>query len=379
MIWLLAFIPCIVAVVVYVHWHHAVTLWELAILLITPLLFLSLSSCAVECARTLDTEYLGGYVQQAAYYEAWNEYIHKTCSRCLSYDKDGSCSASVSYDCSYVQEHDPYWELATTLGRFFCSEPMFERLTEQFGNKLFVELHRNYHTKDGDKYVTVWRNEPQTIEPVALSHTYENRIPVSNSVYKFQPIDSKRSPVLDYPEVQDLKQATILGPSVRGKQTAQVRLDYWNAVLGGSKQVRIFILLFKGQPLQAGFDQQAYWQGGNKNELVVTIGLTADEVPTWCHVFSWTEREDLKVAVRQAVLSQQPLDLPGFVDWLGPTVEQKWVRKRFRDFAYLQVQPPLWYVVLAFLVVLAMSVGIATWVVQNEHHTGGARDVEKGH
>ena len=55
-----------------------------------------------------DTEYLGYYITKASYYEPWNEYIHRTCTREVydGRDSDGNPKYRTEhYDCSYVEYH----------------------------------------------------------------------------------------------------------------------------------------------------------------------------------------------------------------------------------------------------------------------------------
>lgn len=64
---------------------------------------------------------------------------------------------------------------------------------------------------------------------------------------------------------------------------------------------------------------------------------------------------------------QKTLDLSAYADWLGPAVREKWVRKKFEEFNYLTVDPPLWAVITTFFVTLAVCAGVALWAVLNEH------------
>ena len=81
-----------------------------------------------------------------------------------------------------------------------------------------------------------------------------------------------------------------------------------------------------------------YWEGGNKNELVLNIGVDDENEVMWGYVFSWTEAEIFKVRVRDLITDQKKLNLGELVDKLYPLVESEWQRKHFKDFNYLQVQ-----------------------------------------
>ena len=129
----------------------------------------------------------------------------------------------------------------------------------------------------------------------------------------------------------------------------------------------MFILVFRDQPLQTGFDQEAFWQGGNKNEFIVMVGINAKQEVQWAHVASWTDAEMFKVQAREFAQNQKQLDLVAMANWLGERVQQETViRKDFREFAYLTVEPPPWAVISILLVTLVSCVLLAAWAVNNE-------------
>lgn len=368
MIWFCLIIPVITVPTLLCLWHKKILWWEYLLIFFVPLLFIALSKSACEFAQTRDAEYLGGFGTSATYYEDWNEYVHKTCSRedCTGSGENRSCTTEY-YDCSYVEEHPAYWQLDSTLGDFSISQFTYKRLVGQFKNEAFVELNRRYHTNDGDKYVTKWDGDPLRIEPVTRTHSYENRVQVSNSVFKFPDVDPKG--LIPYPPVDGYAQNCVLGVQVKAKDVAERRLAFLNATLGAKSQIRVFILLFKNVPLQTAMNQRALWKGGNKNELVILLSVDDAQNVQWADVFSWSEAENLKVAARSKLMESQPLDLPSYIDWLGPEIRLKWRRRHFREFSYLSVQPPLWYIVVAFLIVLLLCIGISWWVIHNEHET----------
>jgi hypothetical protein len=82
-----------------------------------------------------------------------------------------------------------------------------------------------------------------------------------------------------------------------------------NALLGRKHQIRVWVLLYRDQPRDISKRQEALWKGGNKNELVICVGLNKANEFQWAEVFSWTKREDLKVSVRDYIQAQKKLDL----------------------------------------------------------------------
>lgn len=383
-IWAAVVIPVLAVGVLYWKFHRKLVWWEVGLLVLIPVALVWVSKLLIETSQTTDTEFWGGWVTKAEYYEDWNERVscrHPIpCSHpTYSTDSNGrrvqtgyAHSNDGHYHLYDVDEHPPYWQIHGSNGETIrTSSADFERLAKRFGNRRFVDLNRNYHSNDGDKYVAVWGGADETLEPVTTQHTYENRVQASSSVFNYQEVDPQTYDLFEYPAVQGYRQKCILGnggpTTVEGTQ----RLALWNAKLGKLKQVRMFVLIFQGKPMQAAMEQESYWKGGNKNEFIVCIGTDKANKVQWCHVFSWSEAEVLKVEARNFVMEMEDLDLVALADWLGPAVQEKFVRKEFADFSYLTVEPPLWAVLTVFGITLLVTAGLSVWFVLNEVVPGG--------
>lgn len=367
-IWFAVLIPLVGAAALYWIFHHKVLIWEAGAMVAAPIIFIACAKGCSEWVQTRDTEYWGGYVTSAEYYEDWNERVSCRHPRpCSHRDKDGNTKhMNDGYYHSYdVDYHPEYWQLNTSVGETFSTtKSRFDQFVTQFGNKKFVDLHRNYHTDDGDKYVATFMGEAEKLEPVTVERSYENRVQASQSVFNFKEIDPKIYGLFDYPKISGLTQPCVLGPGATFP--AEKKLQYLNATLGAPHQVRLFILVFQNQPIQAATEQEAYWKRGNKNELVTCVGVDKDMAIQWAHVFSWTEVDEIKVEARNEIMGMKTLDLMKYIDWLGPAVQSKWVRKKFADFSYLTVEPSTTAVVWSFIGTLVITIGIGIWAVMND-------------
>lgn len=229
-------------------------------------------------------------------------------------------------------------------------------------------MHRHYHSINGNEYRTTWTHDDLRLEPMVTAHTYENRIKASNSVFKFQDVDPKKFGLFDYPKITGYyNQASILGNGGVTQPVANQLLNKLNAQIGATKQVRMFILVFRNQPVEAGFEQECYWKGGNKNEFIITLGVNDQDEIQWCHPFSWTEVELLKIQIRDFVTEQKTLNLEKLVQGVVPQIQASFKRKHFKDFNYLTVEPPTWAILLTFLITIAVNLGVAYWVVNNDY------------
>lgn len=208
---------------------------------------------------------------------------------------------------------------------------------------------------------------------MTTSHTYQNRIQASDSIYKFRTLNKEEKGlfgVFDYPALNGYTMPSILGYN---DQQAERKLSLLNAKLGKHKQIRVWILVFQDQPMDAAIAQMNHWQGGNKNELVLTCGVDSDKNVLWGYVFSWTEKESFKIQVRDLLTDQKKLNLSEIVDKLGPLIEQGWERKQFSDFNYLTVEPPWWSTLLIYILTLATNVGLSLLFISGVFRRGGRR------
>jgi hypothetical protein len=373
-IWLAMAIPFITALILYKKYQHKTLWWEFLIPFVVSILLIVISKVLIETAQTRDVEYWGGWMQRAEYYERWDEEVPCTHQNsCTCNNKDGSCTSFHGYQHAYdVDDHPPYWQIIDSNGIVVqINAQRFNSLCQRFGNKTFVDMRRSYHSIDGDMYRTTWNQEEVTLVPVTTTHSYENRVAVSDSVFNFPEVNPEDYKLFEYPKIQYFYECqSIFGKGDQSQALARRRLNIANARLGAVKQIRMMILVFRNQPIQAGFDQESYWKGGNKNEFVVTIGVDGQNNIQWCHPFSWTEVESLKIETRNFVNEQKILNLEETVKWLIPRAQESFIRKPFADFDYLTIDPPGWAVFLVMLLVTGVNFGISYWVINNRHQEG---------
>ena len=373
-IWLAMVVPVIAAVVLYFRFKRRVLWWEFLVPFAASVVLIGASKAITAAAQTHDKEYWGGWVTTTEYYEDWNETVPcshtKYCTRSYpcgnqTCTDEYACGTEHLYDVDY---HSPYWQVVDSNGiAIGVTQSRFEYLCTKFRNRRFVDLHRNYHTNDGDKYAATWDGREDNIEVVTTIHNYENRVQASSSVFNFITVDPKKYDLFEYPEIyDDYKCHSVLGNGGPTMINAQWKLDYWNARLGAAKQIRMFILVFMDKPLEAAVEQESYWKGGNKNEFILAIGVNKQHEVQWAYVISWTPVESLKIEARNFAVEQKQLDLVKIADWLGHNIREKWVRKQFADFSYITVEPPTWAVILALLLTIAINIGTSWWVVNNE-------------
>lgn len=385
LIWAAMLIPILTAGVLYYQFRHKTLWWEFLIPFVASGILIAVCKYSTELSEVTDTEYWGGWVTHAEYYEDWNERVacvhpkYVTRTRIVTrtgadgkpYTTTETYQEFVGFEHPYdVAYHPEYWEVTDSNEiSQHVNKSTFERLAQQFGNREFVDLHRFYHTDDGDKYVATWRGQDATLEPYTSTHWYENRVQATHTIIEFRDVDPKERGLYEYPDVDGYTCPSILGDGGPGTADAERLLSIANAKLGKRKQLRMWVVLFHDQPLEAAIAQRDYWRGGNKNEFVLVIGLNGKNQVQWCYPFSWTEVEGLKVDARNFIIGQKgkELDMVSTVKWLIDACDERFERKEFADFAYLTVDPPTWGYVITFILTILLNVGLSWFIIINEY------------
>lgn len=345
------------------HPVEHVVLFAIPSLLIVCAYYITVNS------MTSATEYWSTHAVQVEHSERWNEYIKKTCSResCSGSGKNRSCHTTY-YDCSYVRNHPEYWSMKDNDNdNRHISSIKYGEIVGKWKTEAFTRRHSRCHTICGNVYNASYPADPTLANmiPITHEHTYENRVKASTSVFSFKKVDTleiKNYGLYEHPRVRDIfSYSPILGNDSRW---AQHKLRSLNAVYGKSKQVHMMVLVFENKPYEAGLYQEALWSGGNKNEFILCVGKSGDEIK-WTKVISWTEEVGLKLKVERDVKAMAKFNIVGIVDYMGNNVPQGWKRKQFKDFNYLHVDIPMSATIWTFVVCLIVTGGLLAFFIMN--------------
>lgn len=365
-------VPIIIAIILFVFLKYETSWWEFLLPFATALIVAGIFKLAVEKSATSDDEYWTGYVVNAQYYESWNEWIHKTCSKQVSNGRDSKGNTkyrTVYYDCSYCQEHPAYWIITDNNGiQLSVSETKYKKLVSKFGNEHPVDMHRHYYTRDGDMFQTDFPNNNDLLECVVTEHSYENRVQAARDVFNFEEVDTadiREYGLYQYPVVNGYTQRNLIG-NIKDSNYLNRKLEILNARLGNKKQVKVFVLLFRNKTRESGHYQEALWKGGNKNELVVCIGLDNNDNVSWCYPFTWCENQILKVNTRTHFEEEKKLDLNKGIDYLYTEVDTNFKRKHFKEFSYLTVEPSTAEIIWTFVITILVNIGVVYWIITNK-------------
>ena len=375
--WFVLIIPFLSIILLKVLVPHKVAWWELGLPLGISLILLLTMKLIFSHTGLKDTEYWGAPITKVEYYEPWNEWIEQTCSYTCCCDSKGNNCQTIYYDCSYVKHHSAYYKVTDAIGETTgVSKEEYLRLKKRFGGSEFVDLGRDYHTQDGDKYVATWNGEDASLELHVTKHTYENRVSKANSVFRFEDIDDdtkNKFQLYDYPNIYNgYMQSSILSKVKYPKaqwDSAVHNMKILNARLGPTQELKAFLFIYLDQPLEAGIKQEHYFKGGNKNEMIITIGVDTTGRPQWCYPISWTEKHDNEIVIRDWVMAQDTLNIVELTQVMNTELHD-FKRKNFEDFSYLKVELTKGQLIIIFIVQILINIGAGMYVIFNEYDRG---------
>lgn len=280
-------------------------------------------------SQTTATEIWSGKVVDWRHEEAWDEVKTETTT-----DSQGNTTTNT-----YTIHHEAENSIKTT-------------------DDGWISVH---YSPDGKRFDDNW---PRTVDvikkywpegtPSASTHTYENKVQASYSTFRHKDIDLRKySDLPKYPsEAKGYIHIDRIIGNVPNKEQTLKKLEDWNTELnkpvpnpekpGKTKSWKevnlIFVNVGENKTQDYGYALQDYWQGGNKNDFVVAFSLDKDGNFNWVYPFSWSEAEILKLDVRDKLMDMKNIkDFAPIIDDVSKMVADKFVRKQFADFNYLQI------------------------------------------
>ncbi len=361
-VWFAMLIPVVFAIALMVFFHHRIAWWEIIIPFVFSAIFIFTAKSVALYSLVYDTEFWTGYVTRANYYESYTTRHTHT-----STDSKGH---TTTY--TYYIYHPAEWTVEDNNGVVASIDSrQYNSMKYQWKMETFKPLfHFNQSSSgDGNMYFTDWNGQESTARILSSQHSYSNRVQGCRNVFDFQPVSKEQVAqyhLYNYPYDKE----PLACPAVLGQIDVSTQWDWrWmNARLGKTKQIRTWVLLFPNQPVLAGQLQEAYWLRGNKNDLVICLGLQGNNV-SWCHTFSWCDRDkvgSLHEDIEDHFITAKTLDWKRATSFVENTIQNKWHRKNFDDFNYLTLTVPPWGQWLAYLGTFFINCLVSVWAVLNE-------------
>ena len=290
-------------------------------------------------AQTTDTEIWSGQITSVEHKEEWDEFHPAWDETITKTDSKGKTYTETIHHKAYTEHHK-----ATN----------YIEMSDQGGEYV-------YETLDGKKFTDDFVNSNEELEkyypigmPTASFHTYENKVQASYSVFKHKEIDldDYDGKLFEYPnEIKNYNIVRVLGDFPNFKKV-NAEVNRCNTLLNDTnnpnnterkksyKQVNMILINMGDVPIEYAYAQQDYFENGNKNDFIITIGTDSKNNITWCYPFSWSESEKLKIDIRDYILDLGKLDNNFYkkIPDISKMIEDQYVRKQFADFNYLTVE-----------------------------------------
>lgn len=366
-------LPIIVAIFLLFFFPKQVTWWEYCLLVVPSILFFLVSKTIIIATEESDVEYLGCYMAKIRHYDPWNEYIHRTCTRTIS---SGKSTISIPYDCSYVDYHpDMYSYFDNNGNEHYIWKEYYESIKEKWNKEssIFVDMKRHYYTKDGDAQDIYWNKSHELLcQGLTYLHSYTNKVNASKSIFKFDEIDkykAKKIGLYDYPKIDNdfSYQQQILGWKNKDKLSIKL-INFINAYYGKSYQFRMYILCFYNKSINIAKHQRSYWNGGNKNEFIVCLGIDSiSNNVNWSYPFSWQDNPLLEAKVKQYFIENNNLNIYKFGRFIQKNIKYCWKRKSFDDFNYLSVDLTQKQYMWIMIFIAIYNIGISIYAIFNRY------------
>lgn len=291
--------------------------------------------------QTHDVEIINGEViSKNRIHDQYIESYDCNCSK----NSDGSTSCDTCYEDHYTVE----WVCNTNIGNIRVKK------VDETDDDV-------YDLPDPVQYTKI-----QIGDPVAQPHTYVNYVKaVPDSLFHQNLTNTYDKLIPPYPEnVYDLYRINrILTPGVVLPDQDEWNQDLSNIlkVLGPRKQANIVFVFVNTSDQSYLHSLEGKWIGGNKNDIIIIIGVTQYPKIDWVGVSSWTDSQLFKIELRDSIMSLGAIDRDKIIKLTLDHTMKSFVRKQMKDFEYLQAQihPPLWVMILAFIVGILSIAGFS--------------------
>lgn len=308
-----------------------------------------------------DVEFHSGYYSKVLHYYSWVERVETTQTH-----TDSNGRTHTTKQISY-RTHPEYWTTMLNTGvEINITERNFRYCVNLWntGCDYFPTYHHN-QVRGGGGEASAWDGQKETMQTATYKKRYKNYIQDTNSIFNPTRVtreEAKREGLIPYPKIVDNKQEPLCvseGLEYSFSDSDQLLFRRLNATLGREHQVHFFLLLFPAEKgLEISLRQRQYWEGGNKNEFTICLGVEPDADNSglkvnWCKPFSWMDAPTLEVATQDWFIQNPMLDIPSLEQWLTENIGL-WERKHFSDFKYLGRHLAPWKATIYILVSIAI-------------------------
>ena len=341
----------------YINW------WAYALAAAGSALILWLSMRGV----TRTKEYLSGYALSAVHHNPWTEQRITT----ETYT-DSKGRTHTRTRVSYVH-HPDVWFLALNTGQtinIFKNTYDHYALLWDTPMQYINPFHANCVAGGGGQQYE-WDGEYENMATATYKGRYINYVKYSDSIFRHEKVTDEvveEYGLVEYPDFQRRfleTDAVLVSPKLDMTIPTSTQEHFWrlNACYGLNKQIHIFIILFDAaKGIGTALKQRSHWNGGNKNEFTVCLGIENGTSVKWCKAFSWCDAPALESATESWFIENPTLDLEAYATWIHENIHL-WKRKEFKDFKYLGVNlsPTAKWIVAILTITLCAAIVLISY------------------
>jgi len=404
MLWFSLIIPIILIAVLLIlpHLRKQTKWWEIAIPVAATVLVVFICQWVAVSSAIRDKEYWG----HMGYTIVLNEPFAYDSECAESYACGTDSKGNTQYCTRYVhcvkRSSRETYMVNDRGGRQHISYSKYKELDKRWSHNgyrtnIIITKSSGYTTigdkhkraGHGNRHMVRWDQKWETSEPIVKEYTYENRLQTQAHWGEVLEDDIIDYDLLRYPLVAGgWESTTILSNGPRFPK-ADKYLRYLNGHLntdkGGYKKIRVWILVWNGQPQMAAEYQRQYWKGGNKNEFVVMMGLSPDKEVMWVDIMTHGEVDKLNIDVRDHVNLEiaegkngysgkvTDAEMLKFAKWLGTELQAQYIKPSFEQYNYIDVQPGIFAIFISYFIILLVNIGAGFFVVYNGWHDDRSR------
>ena len=292
------------------------------------------------------TEAMHTKVVSMKYEEQWSTKEQRTETYTTGSGKNQKTHTRTYYVTEY---HGPFWTAYTEDGDNHSIDSVdYTRWMQRWGNERLTGVHRGSAAgltfpKNGKIFVSQFNGAFEQIYAWTYSHTYLNKVRASHSVFKYKSATEEHKKAYKRNVCASYVNFGVLIDN-------EEMLGQINAQLGNKKQIHI-VTIGTNQPRAMLEDVLAVWEGPNKNELLVFVGVKDNKI-TWSSAHSWMDNTTLHRVLEDTLVGQDFKALT-FKNAYFKHVSELWKRKEFKDFDYIQMAiDPSCYIILFFVSVI---------------------------
>lgn len=296
--------------------------------------------------------------------ERWTERESRT--RQVYAGTDSKGNAKYRTETYYVtQSYGPYWHKIDEYDKKHSIDSNEYRQWAKFwANEKHVGTNRGSAAAfgraiTGKIYACKWPGQFENIYPNSSIHSYVNKARVSkNTINQLpKPTEAQKK---KYPRPVDNDNTSPIisyGPSFSKSDVMLMRRT--NAVLGRKYEIHAMVVAFHAKAGRGQIKEVlTAWEGTNKNELVMFVGLDAKRKVEWCEVRNWLNLGNSTVNnMWRDVVTGEVFDIPQAAKVLKEIVPKHWSRPQAKTISHLQISIHWGWGLAAFLSALAITTG----------------------